>query len=594
MSKLTRIAVVDPKKCQPKKCNQECRRKCPVVSLGKECIKVEKTSKIADVSEILCNGCGICTRVCPYNAISIINLPKNLDSDITFRYGPNAFMLHRLPTPRVNQVLGIIGANGTGKSTALKLLSGKSKVNFGRYSEDVDWKEIITYFRGSDLQNYFQKLSEGDLKVVVKPQHVDLMNKVMEGKLVKECISDMKSPLIKELSLSHLLERKVSDLSGGETQRLAILLTCLRPASVYIFDESTSFLDVKERMVIARVIRSMCNETRYVIVVEHDLAVLDYMSDLICMMWGKPGAYGVVTLPSGVREGINHFITGYIPTENLRFRDEALKFRFSADEDEEEIVRKPLMTYPKFTKTLGDFKLEVESGSCFTSEVVVLLGENGTGKTTFVRLLAGILKLETDISLPELNISYKPQRIVPTFEGTVRELLFSKIASMSTNAMFLTDVMKPLQVPDLFDHKVKELSGGELQRVALTLCLGKPAQIYLIDEPSNFIDCEMRVTMAKVIRSFIMKTQTTAYIIEHDLLLALYMADRVMLFDGQPGISCHASSPQDRISGINSFLKTMDITYRRDHETGRPRVNKPGSIKDTEQKASGRYFTVEV
>lgn len=75
----------------------------------------------------------LCPPRCPFEAIAIINLPTNLDSQVTHRYTANAFKLHRLPTPRPGQVLGLVGTNGIGKSTALKILAGKLKPNLGRY-----------------------------------------------------------------------------------------------------------------------------------------------------------------------------------------------------------------------------------------------------------------------------------------------------------------------------------------------------------------------------------------------------------------------------------------------------------------------------
>ena len=77
----------------------------------------------------------------------------------------------------------------------------------------------------------------------------------------------------------------------------------------------------------AKAIRSLLEEDNYVIVVEHDLSVLDYLSDFICCLYGVPGAYGVVTMPSSVREGINIFLDGFIPSENMRFRQSGLTFK---------------------------------------------------------------------------------------------------------------------------------------------------------------------------------------------------------------------------------------------------------------------------
>lgn len=120
---------------------------------GKLCIEVAPESKIAFISERLCIGCGICPKKCPFGAINIINLPTNLETQVTHRYSANSFKLHRLPTPRPGQVLGLVGTNGIGKSTALKILSGKTKPNLGRYENPPDWEEILKYFRGSELQS---------------------------------------------------------------------------------------------------------------------------------------------------------------------------------------------------------------------------------------------------------------------------------------------------------------------------------------------------------------------------------------------------------------------------------------------------------
>lgn len=165
---------------------------------GKLCIEVTPDSKIAFISERLCIGCGICPKKCPFGAINIINLPTNLETQVTHRYSANSFKLHRLPTPRPGQVLGLVGTNGIGKSTALKILSGKLKPNLGRYENPPDWEEILKYFRGSELQSmrkclfscpavaevktdYFTKILEDDLKSVVKPQYVDQIPKAVKG-----------------------------------------------------------------------------------------------------------------------------------------------------------------------------------------------------------------------------------------------------------------------------------------------------------------------------------------------------------------------------------------------------------------------------
>ena len=129
-----------------------------------------------------------------------------------------------------------------------------------------------------------------------------------------------------------------------------------------------------------------------------------------------------------------------------------------------------------------------------------MLGENGTGKTTFIKLLAGIIKADGEEQVPELNVSYKPQKIAPKYLGSVRSLLYDKIRNSFTHAQFQTDVVKPMQIDEIIDQEIANLSGGELQRVAIVLALGRPADIYLIDEPSAYLDSQQRIVAAKVIK----------------------------------------------------------------------------------------------
>ncbi|KAK1343170.1 hypothetical protein QTO34_015946 [Cnephaeus nilssonii] len=521
--KLTRIAIVNHDKCKPKKCRQECKKSCPVVRMGKLCIEVTPQSKIAWISETLCIGCGICIKKCPFGALSIVNLPSNLEKETTHRYCANAFKLHRLPIPRPGEVLGLVGTNGIGKSTALKILAGKQKPNLGKYDDPPDWQEILTYFRGSELQNYFTKILEDDLKAIIKPQYVDQIPKAAKGTVgsILDRKDETKTQAIvcQQLDLTHLKERNVEDLSGGELQRFACAVVCIQKADIFMFDEPSSYLDVKQRLKAAITIRSLINPDRYIIVVEHDLSVLDYLSDFICCLYGVPSAYGVVTMPFSVREG--------------------------------------------------------------------------TGKTTFIRMLAGRLKPDEGGEVPVLNVSYKPQKISPKSTGSVRQLLHEKIRDAYTHPQFVTDVMKPLQIENIIDQEVQTLSGGELQRVALALCLGKPADVYLIDEPSAYLDSEQRLMAARVVKRFILHAKKTAFVVEHDFIMATYLADRVIVFDGVPSKNTVANSPQTLLAGMNKFLSQLEITFRRDPNNYRPRINKLNSIKDVEQKKSGNYFFLD-
>ena len=465
-----------------------------------------------------------------------------------------------------------------------------------------DWKEILQYFRGNELQTYFTRLVEDNLQAITKPQYVDDLPKVVQG-TVREVLEKRDARKIREemyaaLDLGHVLDREVKVLSGGELQRFAIAAAMVQDVDIYMFDEPSSYLDVKQRLKAARVIRSLVDNknmairTRYVICVEHDLAVLDYLSDFICCLYGTPSIYGVVTMPFGVREGINVFLAGFLPTENVRFRDFELTFKVN-ETIERDDTKARAYKYGDMKKKLDTFNLEIKAGEFTDSEIIVLLGQNGTGKTTFIRMLAGGLKPDEGDEVPGLNVSYKPQTISPKFQGSVRQLLHKRIPSMYMHPQFVTDVMKPLKIEAIFDNEVVALSGGELQRVALALCLGTVADIYLIDEPSAYLDSEQRLIAAKTIKRFILHAKKTAFIVEHDFIMATYLADRVIVYDGTPSVSATANTPQPLLSGMNKFLSSLEITLRRDPTNYRPRINKFDSVKDREQKENGTYFFMD-
>lgn len=439
---------------------------------------------------------------------------------------------------------------------------------------------------------------EDNLKAVIKPQYVDQIPKAIKAadKRVGTLISGRAQlgnldEILDDLDLRQIFDREVTQLSGGEMQRFAIGSVCAQKADVYMFDEPSSFLDVKQRLNAGRIIRSLLRPDDYVIVVEHDLSVLDYLSDFICVLYGRPAVYGVVTMPYSVREGINIFLDGNIPTENLRFREESLQFRTSEAGEDYSTDKSRAYAYPAMEKTMGNFHLSIQPGDFTDSEIIVMMGENGTGKTTFCKMLAGALKPDGGKTVPQMNISMKPQTITPKFQGTVRQLFFKKIKAAFLNPQFQTDVYKPLKMDDFIDQEVQNLSGGELQRVAIVLALGIPADIYLIDEPSAYLDSEQRIVASRVIKRFIMHSKKTAFIVEHDFVMATYLADRVIVFDGKPSIDARAQTPESLLTGCNKFLKSLDVTFRRDPNSYRPRINKYNSQMDQEQKLSGNYVS---
>jgi len=590
------VAVLDRGKCRPNRCDKACYRFCPQVRSGNEAIRFEDEKP--EISEIICTGCGICVKKCPFKAISIVNLPDELEEECTHRFGPNSFKLFRLPAPSPGSVLGLLGPNGIGKSTVLKILSGEIKPNLGDYSNPPGWDEILEYFRGSTLQLYFKRMSEESLKAVHKPQYVDMIPKVTKGK-VGEILSKVDErgrldEISRMLELDAIWNREINVLSGGELQRVALAAAISREADVYLFDEPSSYLDVKQRLEAARAIRSLREENKIIIVAEHDLAVLDYLSDYVCVLYGAPGVYGIVSHVHGVRTGINIYLDGFIKDENLRFRKEPIRFH----------VKPPtavaassalLLKWNKMSKSYDEFHLEAEAGEVREGEVIGILGPNGIGKTTFIRMLAGIEKPDSGDSpvRGKISVSYKPQYISSDYEGTVEELLRSVAGNDFSSSLYETQIIRPFNLNPLFDRHLDDLSGGELQKVAVAACLSRKADLYLLDEPSAYLDVEERLSMVRAVKHIVEERNVAAFVVEHDIVVQDFMADRLIVFTGSPGRKGLAKSPMSLLDGMNMFLKEMGVTFRRDPQTKRPRVNKEGSQLDKYQKSIGQYYYVK-
>jgi ATP-binding cassette subfamily E protein 1 len=546
------------------------------------------------ISEALCSGCGICVKKCPFKAISIVNLPDELEKDCSHRFSANSFKLFRLPMPAPGTVLGLLGQNGIGKSTTLKVFSGDIKPNLGKFNDPPEWTEIIQYYRGSSLQDYFQKMSEKKVRVSSKPQYVDKIPKAVTGKagdlLEKVDERNQLDAIAEELELKKIWDRPLEVLSGGELQRVAVAAALSREADVYLFDEPSSYLDVKQRLVVARAIRALKEQQKTIIVAEHDLAIIDYLSDQICVFYGEPGVYGVVSHVHGVRTGINIYLQGYIPDENIMFRKESIVFHEKPPANAGVNVGAPLLSWERTEKTFKGFKLAMEAGEIRSGEIIGILGPNGIGKTTFVKMLAGIEETDDKRQLSKLTVSYKPQYIAPDYEGTVQELLMNVAKDNFTSSWYKTEIAQPLRLQVLMDRNVMELSGGELQKVAIAACLSRKTDLFLLDEPSAYLDVEERLNMAKTLRRVVEAHGIPAFVVEHDVVTQDFIADRLMVFNGTPGESGLAHPPTTLRQGMNTFLKEMNITFRRDSTTFRPRVNKDASQMDKFQKDIGEYY----
>jgi ATP-binding cassette, sub-family E, member 1 len=189
-----------------------------------------------------------------------------------------------------------------------------------------------------------------------------------------------------------------------------------------------------------------------------------------------------------------------------------------------------------------------------------------------------------------LKISYKPQYISPDFTGTVRDFFERDAQQLFTSSFYKSELFQPFRLKYLLDKQINTLSGGELQRVAIANSLVQEADIYLVDEPSAYLDSEQRMITSRSIRRIIEKTGKSAMIVDHDVYFIDMISDALTVFDGTPGKSGSAHGPYSLHEGMNKFLKNVDITFRRDEETHRPRVNKPDSYMDRSQRNNGEYY----
>ena len=444
---------------------------------------------------------------------------------------------------------------------------------------------MISFFKGTEMQLFFEKAKKKKIKISYKPQQIELIAKTHKGKvmeLLKKVDEKDKLDIIaEELDLKNILNNDIDKLSGGELQRVAIAATVLKNGNLCIFDEPSSYLDIKQRINVSKFIKSLANESTSVMVVEHDLIIFDYISELAHIMYGSEDVYGAVSGVKPTKNAINVYLSGYLKEENIRFRDKQVKF-----EERKPFVKKQgleMISWDSLAKKLGNFSLKTGRGSIGKGEVIGILGENGIGKTTFVKLLAGEIKNDSGTLNENVEVSYKPQYLEAT-----EELVMAFLKDAINN--HTNQLINPLNIKPLYLKKLNELSGGELQRVMVANCLGKDADLYLLDEPSAYLDVEQRLIVSKVIRDFMELKGSSVLIVDHDLLFLDYLSDKLMVFDGIPAKSGIVTGPFAMEEGMNIFLKKLNITLRRDKESLMPRVNKPDSKLDREQKDKGKYY----
>jgi ATP-binding cassette subfamily E protein 1 len=422
-----RVAVLDKELCQPKKCGLECIKYCPVNKSGADCIVLNEESKKAQIDEDICNGCGICVKVCPFDAITIVNLASELATDKIHQYGPNSFRLFKLPTPKKGQVVGLLGRNGMGKSTVVNILSGNIKPNLGRYENPPEWDEILKYYSGTELKQHFEKIEQKQIRASIKPQQVYQITQAFDGTgkelLEKYDERGVSRELIKELELENSMEQSLKELSGGELQRIAVAVAASKDTEFYFFDEPSSYNDVFQRIGVARVIQSLARIGKSVMVVEHDLTLLDFLSDFVEVLYGEPAVYGIVSSVLSTKVGINVFLDGYLPAENVRFRDK--KFSFDVSSSSTDIFQEgsDIVTYPRLEKKYSSFSVTIEPGRVRKGEVLGIMGANALGKTTMMKMIAGVEKPDLGSIDKKIKIAYKPQYLQNDIDVEVVALL---------------------------------------------------------------------------------------------------------------------------------------------------------------------------
>lgn len=510
-------------------------------------------------------------------------MPQELKTKIIHQYSKNGFRLYRLPTPVFGKVTGIIGKNGIGKTTALNILANILKPNLGNLEKESSYDDLIKFFKGTESQIFFEKLKNNEIIVSYKQQKVDDIPLNYKGKVIdllkKVDEKNQLNEISKILQIDNILNNNINTLSGGELQRVAIAATSLKKANLYIFDEPSSYLDIKQRLNVAKFIRSLANENTAILVVEHDLIILDYLADLIYIMYGKESCYGICSQVKTAKPGINTYLEGYLKEENIKFRDK--KIQFLVKPPIRKTAKVELNSWSKLTKKLGYFNLEISPGIINENEVIGILGENAIGKTTFIKLLAGVLNIDSGKIQKKLKISYKPQYIQAN-----NELVQNILKNIKK------EIILHLDLNDLAFKKVNELSGGELQKLSIASCLSQKADLYLLDEPSAFLDVEQRLIISKLIRDQMELNNTTALIVDHDIVFLDYISSKLLIFSGIPGKQGFTSGPFDVENGMNLFLKELHITMRKDPETNRPRINKLNSQLDRLQKSKGNlYYT---
>tara|TARA_Y100000310_G_scaffold334233_1_gene413566 strand:- start:98889 stop:100664 length:1776 start_codon:yes stop_codon:yes gene_type:complete len=585
------LAIVEKDKCHPNKCQHECMKFDPLNRAKPDSgFHLGESGKAEIAKEVVTEMHKISANKCPFSAINIVKLPEKLGEEaLTHRFGANSFELYGLPFIKQNIVVGILGRNGIGKSTAFKILTGELEQNLGNYKEGEKEEAVLEKYKRTLYSDYFTKLFKKELNLSYKPQRIDLLPEAYKG-TVKELLEKaderkIAQALLQALHMENLQDHDIEKLSGGELQKVAIIAALSKDFDVLYLDEPASFLDITSRIQVAKLIRKYC-ENRSVLVIEHDLSFLDYISDEIQIVYGEPAAYGAFSQPQGVRVGLNEYIDGYIKSINMQFRE--YKINFDKTHIDKKVLPETMAAFPEITKSYPNFSLKVNKGELKKGEVLAIMGANGLGKTTFLKLLAGEEKPDEG-KVEKLKIAYKEQ-YPKAGEEKVKDYL-QRIAGKNYHlGWYKQNILEKLGIQNYLESHMNHISGGELQKVYIAAALSTEAEVIALDEPSAFIDVEDRLKVAEVIKEFTEKKEVSTIVVDHDVQFIDYLGDQMLVFEGESGKRGEVYGPCSKEEGMNRVLKMLDITYRKDKDSKIARINKPHSQLDKEQKGKGKYY----
>lgn len=544
-----RLAVIDSALCKPSQCGHECVSVCPVNKLNQECviIKEDAEEKIASIAAPLCTGCGMCVRKCPFHAISVVNLVAPVEEKLIFSYGENSFKLYGFALP-MKGVIGVLGDNGCGKTTNVKLIEGKIKPQ-KKYSKEVE--------------AFFSNMPSS----IIKPQEIKSAKLGKVSDLLKKAGPRM-NELRKVFDLDSLAGRKFDQLSGGELQRAYVAFALSKETEVFVLDEPFAFLDYAYRIRLVEYLRKEFSE-KSVLLVDHDLSLLSYACDNAYIIFGEPGVYGIVSQPYATDRAINQFIEGFLDGENVRFREEPLKFKRQTPEKKTD----PATVLPADAVERGSFKVEnPEDITLYRGEIVGIVGRNGIGKSTLVQHYADML-----------DAPIKPQ-LLERGSDLVLDVL-------SSDTPFKQRFVNEMNLKKLEFLSLEQLSGGELQKVEIFRALAEKqgqGMLFVLDEPTNMMDVKGRVALSRLLREKA-KEGCAVLVVDHDLEFVLNTVDRLVVLEGTPAVQGRVAGVFSKEKGISRLLSDFDLTYRRDQDIDRLKLNKAGSVKHRALKESGKF-----